>query len=65
MFGFLHNIGAPELLIIAVLVLLFFGGKKFSEFAQGIRASKKEFNKIKEELGKPEDKKSDSSGGGN
>jgi len=65
MFGVLHNIGSAELIIIAVLVLLFFGGNKLSEFAQGIRQSKKEFNKIKEELGKPEDKKSDSSGGGN
>jgi len=65
MFGVLHNIGSAELIIIAVLVLLFFGGNKLSEFAQGIRQSKKEFNKIKEELGKPEDTKSDSSGGGN
>ena len=65
MFGILRNIGTPELLIIAVLVLLFFGGKKFGEFAQGIRASKKELNKIKEDLKKPENTKSDSSGGGN
>jgi len=65
MFGVLHNIGTAEVIVIAVLVLLFFGGNKLSEFAQGLRQSKKEFNKIKEELGKPEDTKSDSSGGGN
>jgi sec-independent protein translocase protein TatA len=64
MFGILRNIGTAELLIIAVLVLLFFGGKKLSEFAQGLNQSKKEFTKIKEELKKPEDKKGDSTGGG-
>lgn len=56
MFGVLRNIGTAELLVIALLALLFFGGKKFGEFAQGIRTGKKELNKIKEELGKPEDK---------
>jgi len=65
MFGVLHNIGLGEVLVIAVLVLLFFGGNKLGEFAQGLRESKKELNKIKEELGKPEDTKSDSSGGDN
>lgn len=65
MFGVLRNIGTAEVIVIAVLVLLFFGGKKLSEFAQGIRASKKEFEKIKEDLEKPEDTKSDSLGGGN
>lgn len=65
MFGVLHNIGLGEVIIIAALILLFFGGSKLTEFAQGLRQSKKEFNKIKEELGKPEDTKNDSSGGGN
>jgi sec-independent protein translocase protein TatA len=64
MFGILRNIGTAELLIIAVLILLFFGGKKLGELAQGIRTSKKEFSKIKEELEKPEGKKGDSTGGG-
>ncbi|KKS80825.1 hypothetical protein A3E15_02675 [Candidatus Woesebacteria bacterium RIFCSPHIGHO2_12_FULL_42_9] len=65
MFGVLRNIGSAELIIIAVLVLLFFGGNKLSEFAQGLRQSKKELTKIKEELGNPEDAKNDSSGGDN
>jgi Sec-independent protein translocase protein TatA len=57
MFDFLHNIGAPEVIIIAVLVFLFFGGSKLGEFAKGIKESKKEINKIKEELQNPDDKK--------
>lgn len=63
MFGALRNIGSAEVIIIAVLVLLFFGGKKLSEFGQGIRESKKELKNIKEELQKPEDG-GDTSGGG-
>lgn len=63
--GILRNIGTAELIIIAVLVLLFFGGNKLSEFAQGLRQSKKELTKIKEDLEKPEGTDSVSSGGGN
>ncbi|KKR63079.1 hypothetical protein A2210_01950 [Candidatus Woesebacteria bacterium RIFOXYA1_FULL_40_18] len=65
MFGVLHNIGTAEVIIIAALIILFFGGRKLSEFAQGLRQSKKEFNKIKEDLEKPADTKSSPSGGGN
>lgn len=64
MFGVLHNIGTVEVVIIAALIILFFGGKKLSEFAQGLRQSKKEFTKIKEELKNPEETKSNSPGGG-
>jgi len=63
MFGALRNIGSAEVIIIAVLVLLFFGGKKLSEFGQGIRESKKELKNIKEELEKPDDSGSASGGG--
>ena len=62
MFNSLRNIGSPEVIVIAVLVLLFFGGKKLSEFSQGIRESKKELKNIKEELNKPEDGKNTSGG---
>lgn len=61
MFGFLRNIGSGEVIIIAGLVLFFFGGKKISEFAQGLKESKKEFGKIKEDLQNPDDKKDDES----
>ncbi len=62
MFDFLRNIGSGEVIIIAVIVLFFFGGKKLSEFAQGLRESKKEFGKIKEDLQNPDDKKDEASG---
>jgi len=54
MFNLLKNIGSGELIIILALVLLFFGGKKFTELAQGLKESKKEFNKIRDELQNPE-----------
>ena len=53
MFG-IKNIGSPEVIIIAVLALFFFGGSKLSQFAKGLRDSKDEFGKIKEDLKKPE-----------
>ena len=63
MFNIFKNIGSGEVIIVAVLVLLFFGGKKFTELAQGLKQSKKEFNKIKEDLQKPEETKNDQPGG--
>ena len=59
MFNIFKNIGSGEVIIVAVLVLLFFGGKKFTELAQGLKQSKKEFNKIKDDLQKPEETKND------
>lgn len=52
MFG-IRNIGSPEVIIIAIIVLFFFGGSKISEFTQGLTESRKELNKIKEDLKKP------------
>ena len=63
MFNIFKNIGSGEVIIVAVLVLLFFGGKKFTELAQGLKQSKKEFNKIKDDLQKPEETKNDQPGG--
>jgi sec-independent protein translocase protein TatA len=48
--AFLRNIGWPELLIILVLVILFFGGRKMKEMSRGIGESVKEAKKIKEDL---------------
>ena len=64
MFNFLRNIGSGEVIIIAALVVFFFGGKKLSEFAKGLKDSKNEFGKIKEDLQNPGGKKSETSGGG-
>ena len=60
----LRNIGSPELIIVAVLILLFFGGKKLSQFGSVIRESKDEIKNIKKELEKTDDEKGDESGGG-
>ena len=37
------NIGTTELIIIAVVIVLLFGGKKIPEFMKGIGESIKEF----------------------
>ncbi|MDO8488153.1 MAG: twin-arginine translocase TatA/TatE family subunit [bacterium] len=37
------NIGTPELIIIAAVVVLLFGGKKIPEFMKGIGEAIKEF----------------------
>lgn len=42
MFG---NFGTTEILIIAGLLILFFGGKKIPEFIKGIAGAIKEFRK--------------------
>ncbi len=39
------NLGLPEILIIAFLLVLFFGGKKIPEFIKGIGEAVKEFRK--------------------
>ncbi len=41
----LKNIGTPELIIIAVIVILLFGGKKIPEFIKGIGQAFNEFKK--------------------
>ena len=44
------NIGAPELIIILILVLIFFGPKKIPEIAQGLGKGIREFKKATQEL---------------
>lgn len=62
---FLNNLGAPEILLIALVVLLLFGGKKIPELMRGIgkgvRSFKEGINDVKEEINKPvdEDKKNE------
>jgi sec-independent protein translocase protein TatA len=43
--GFLSNIGTRELIIIALILVLLFGGKKIPEFIKGIGEAVKEFKK--------------------
>ncbi len=49
----LKNIGTTELIIIAVILLLLFGGKKLPELGRGIGDAIKEFKKA----AKSDDKK--------
>jgi sec-independent protein translocase protein TatA len=41
----LKNIGTPELIIVAAIVILLFGGKKIPEFIKGIGQAFGEFKK--------------------
>jgi sec-independent protein translocase protein TatA len=51
------SVGMPEILVILVFVLIFFGGKKIPEFAQGLGKGLREFRKaardIQDEIEKP------------
>ena len=61
-FLFLGNIGAGEILIIALVVLLFFGGRKIPELMKGLGKGVKSFkdgmNEIESEI-KSDTKKDD------
>ncbi len=45
MLAFLRNIGGPEVLVILVVVMLFFGVRRLPELARSLGASAKEFRK--------------------
>lgn len=53
---FLGNIGAGEIIIVALVVLLLFGGKKIPELMKGLGKGVKSFkdgmNEIEKDLGK-------------
>ena len=46
----MFNLGGPEILIIALIIFLIFGGKKLTEFARGLGKTSKELKKAKREL---------------
>lgn len=57
MFG---NIGATEIILIVLVIIILFGAKKIPELAQGIGKGMKEFKKAIKEVeddAKPDDKK--------
>ncbi len=60
---FIGGIGMQEILLIALVVLLFFGGKKIPELmkgiGKGIRSFKEGINEVEKDLEIPEDKKED------
>jgi len=45
-----QNIGTVEIIIIALVLLVLFGGKKLPELARGLGTSGKEFKKAQKEL---------------
>lgn len=53
---FLQNLGAGEIIIIALVVLLLFGGKKIPELmhgiGKGVRSFKEGINDVEKEIGK-------------
>lgn len=59
----LFNLGTGEIIIIAIVILLLFGGKKIPELMRGIgkgvRSFKEGVNDVKEELEKPIEDNSD------
>ncbi len=58
-----QNLGWAEILIIAFVILLLFGGKKIPELmkgmGKGVRSFKDGLNEIKEEIEAPVDNKKD------
>ncbi len=53
-------IGPQEIIIIAILVLLLFGGRKIPELMKGLGKGMKEFKKAKAEMDEEEPGKSES-----
>jgi len=50
--GFFDNLGSTEIIIIAVVLMVLFGGKKLNEWARGIGGAGKELKKAKKEFQK-------------
>ncbi|MEI6464750.1 MAG: twin-arginine translocase TatA/TatE family subunit [Verrucomicrobiota bacterium] len=44
-FGFIDGVGAPEMVLIFVIILVLFGGQKLPEFARGLGKTLREFKK--------------------
>ncbi len=62
MFDFIKNIGPTEIIIVAVILILLFGGRKVRELSRGLGESSKEFKKVKKEfegIGSDKQSKSD------
>ena len=54
---FLFALGMPELLVIGVVILLFFGGAKLPQLMKGLGEGISEFKKGLEDISSNEEKK--------
>jgi len=46
----MFNLGGLEIIIIAVIIVLLFGGQRLSDFARGLSNTSKEIKKAKKEF---------------
>ncbi len=44
------NLGAPEILLVVLVIVIFFGAKKIPELAQGLGKGIREFRKAAREI---------------
>jgi sec-independent protein translocase protein TatA len=51
----MSNLGTPEIIIIAIVLLYFFGDKKLKEFARRLGESTKEIKKFQKEIEQEDD----------
>jgi len=56
---FLGMVGAPQIIIIVLAIVLLFGGKKIPELMKGIGNGMKEFKKATKDLENNQEKKSE------
>jgi sec-independent protein translocase protein TatA len=54
------NLGAPEMLIILLVVILLFGASRLPELAKSVGVSMKEFKKAAREVQEPDETESKS-----
>jgi len=50
MLAFIGNLGAPEIILIILAILILFGAKKIPELAKGVGKGMKEFKKAVKEV---------------
>lgn len=48
--SFLNNIGSTEIIIIAIVIFVLFGGKKMTEWGKGLGEAGRELKKAKKEF---------------
>lgn len=51
----LQSIGTTELLVVALIILLLFGGKKIPEFFKGLGEAVREFKKAAKDTDEPKE----------